>query len=441
VPLTETDLRAEEVRPRRPSLTQQLLETIRIAAGETGDPDELEPVLRPEARALLRDALREGATDIHLDPSAEGLLVRLRVDGVVLDGATLDRIEGDRLMNQIKTLSQLNPTSAMTPEHNRVTLELDDRKLDLRVTVAPCLRGDKLSVRLLEPERTVRELTELGLSPSDCDEIRLWLDRLNGLFLVTGPTGSGKTTTLYALLQRLRIVEAHLVTLEDPVEFEVGGINQMQVDEARGLTFAEGIRSMLRLDPDYIMLGEIRDAATARAAMDAAASGNGLMSTLHSRDAASVVTVLRNYGLNDQEISANLSVVVSQRLVRTLCPHCRVKEPPDEDERRWLDSEGLEPPAELWHPFGCDHCRQVGYVGRTGVFEAWRVDHDDYALLLDHADERRLQQHLADKGHRFLLDDALDKVGRGVTAIAEVRRMGYGSWSQSARGISPGRGA
>jgi type II secretory ATPase GspE/PulE/Tfp pilus assembly ATPase PilB-like protein len=191
---------------------------------------------------------------------------------------------------------------------------------------------------------------------------------------------------------------------------------------------------MLRLDPDYLLLGEIRDAATARAATDAATSGKGLMSTLHSRDAAGVVSVLRNYGLNDQEISANLSVVVSQRLVRTLCTACREQQPATADERRWLKSVGVEPPEEVWHPVGCDQCRGVGFAGRTGVFEVWRIDDEDYTLLLEHADERSLQHHLAGKGHSFLLDDALEKARRGVTSLSEIRTMGgFGTWSQAAR--------
>ncbi|MGD8310099.1 MAG: ATPase, T2SS/T4P/T4SS family, partial [Chromatiales bacterium] len=421
-------------RPRRGDLTRLLMDTVRIATAEEGSIDPLEDDSRPEARALLRDAVRERASDVHLDPAPEGVQVRMRIDGVVLDGATVPAGEGDRLINQIKTLAGLNPAPSFSPEGSRITLDLDGRALDMRLTVAPCLGGDKLSLRVLEPQRVYRQLSELGLREADRDKVAMWLERLNGMFLVAGPTGSGKTTTLYALLHQLKIMECSLVTIEDPPEYEIQGISQMQVDPDRGLSFAEGIKTMLRLDPDYMLLGEIRDGATARAATDAATAGKGLMSTLHSRDAASVVTVLRNYGLNDQEISANLSVVVSQRLVRTLCPACRQEGSPTADERRWLSSVGVEPPKTVWHPAGCDSCRGVGFAGRTGVFEVWRVDDEDYTLLLEHADERTLQRHLAGKGHSFLLDDALAKAGQGVTSLGEIRTMGgFGAWSQAAR--------
>ena len=256
------------------------------------------------------------------------------------------------------------------------------------------------------------------------EEIERWLGDISGAFLVTGPTGSGKTTTLYALLNELRVLRRCIVTLEDPVEYLVDGVTQLQVDEDRGLTFGEGVKAMLRLDPDYLLLGEIRDGKSARAAIDAASSGRVLLSTLHSRDAAGAITSLRNWGLENQEICSAVSVIVAQRLVRKLCPHCRQKETPTDEERRWLHAFGVPFPARVWHAGSCDRCCGLGFVERTGVFEVWRLDEDDYDFILQKFDERSLRRRLAEKGHRFLLSNGLAKAANGVTTLGELRTMG-----------------
>jgi len=410
----------DQTRPRRERLSRELAEA--MAQIEEAGGQALGSQL--EATALLRDALRERASDIHLDPREDGVLVRMRVDGVVLDTLLLSRPQAQPLVNQLKTLSRLDPLPAMVPHEGRATLDLEGQSIDLRVTVAPCVQGDKLALRLLQPERVEYRLSELGLRGPDLEEIRVWLDNTRGLFLVAGPTGGGKTTTLYSLLQNLKLQERNIITIEDPVEYEVAGVNQIQVDRERGPQLDEGLRAMLRLDPDYLLLGEIRDAAAARAAVDAAASGRALMSTVHSPDAAGVITVLRNFGLSDQEISAHLAVVVAQRLVRKLCPQCRVKGQPSASAQRWLRSMGVEPAGTVWREQGCEACGGIGYHGRTGIFEVWHLNDDDYAAILQHADERSLRDRLAQRGHMFLLDDGLAKAREGVTTIDELRLMG-----------------
>ncbi len=421
-------------RKQRPQLARSLQAVLdEPRSGESAAGDDIEEG-RDATFALLEDGTREHATDLHLDPLSDGILLRMRVHGVLLDCLVLPPDQGARLVNQLKTLCGLNPTPVFTPQVGRTTVTVEGAELDMRLTAAPCLSGDKLSIRLLDSQSVYLELEELGLRDQDYGKIEDWLEDLSGMFVVAGPTGGGKTTTLYSLLHRLKVFERHLVTVEDPVEYQITGVNQIQTDVERGLTFAEGVKAMLRLDPDYMLVGEVRDRRSARAAADAATSGKGLMTTLHSRDAIGVVSVLRNYGLTDLEISANLSVVVSQRLVRTLCEHCRVQDAPTQAETRWLKAMGVDLPDTLWHPKGCERCNDLGFSGRTGVFEIWQVDDDDYELILEHADEHTLQQRLADRGHQFLLDDAVEKLERGVTTVEELRLMGgFGSWRRNRR--------
>ncbi len=418
MPQSEQESAGELPRPLRDHLATDLVATLSTATESVGEEH------RPEAVAVLRDARRERATDIHLDPQSSGLLIRFRIDGVVHDVALLPHPEAVRLVNQLKTMARLNPMAAFAPEEGRVTCYVDEEELDLRITVAPCLAGDKMAIRLLEPYRVRHRLEELGLHDRDLEHIQEWVDNINGMFLVAGPTGSGKTTTLYALLHVLKVHERNIVTIEDPVEYQIEGVNQIQVDRTHGLDFASGVKSMLRLDPDYMLLGEIRDEASARAAINAAASGRVLMSTLHSRDAVGVVTVLRNFGLRDHEIASELTMVVTQRLVRTLCPHCKEARAPAERDVSWLACLGFDAPERVWYPVGCDRCSGIGYLGRTGVFELWRIADEDYDLILRHADEHAIHTSLARRGHVFLLSDGLVKLAGGLTSVQELRAMG-----------------
>jgi general secretion pathway protein E len=406
-------------RPLHDGLVASLMQTLddEEYEGEQHDAPHL-------AEALLRDAVREGATDIHLDTQLGGMLIRLRVDGRVLDGAFLGKSRGQRLSNQFKAMARLSPVVRYIPEEGRITHEVDGQVLDLRLSHAPCLRGDKISIRLFIPLEVPTDLSELGLREEGLEDIQEWLDNVSGMLLVTGPTGSGKTTTLYTLLHKLKRHERNVVTIEDPVEYEIEGINHIQVDAQHGLGFVEGMKAMLRLDPDYLMLGEIRDAASAHAAVTAAASGHALMSTLHSRDAVGVLDTLRNYGLEGQDISSTLMLVVAQRLVRKLCTACRVAEAPSDEDQHWLERLGRTVPETVWHARGCKQCRDTGYKGRTGVFEVWRINPEEYQLILEGSDRRTLYRNLARRRHRFLLDDGLDKVVEGITTLSELRSMG-----------------
>jgi type II secretory ATPase GspE/PulE/Tfp pilus assembly ATPase PilB-like protein len=376
------------------------------------------------AEQLMLDAVRENATDIHFEPDGETVLVRLRIDGTLRDALELPRTRGEQLLRRFKVLADLDPTPAIKPADGRIRYRLGERVLDLRIACGPSITGEVLAVRILDPAGTRRNLAELGLNDEHRALLNNWLTDVSGMFLVVGPTGSGKTTTLYALLHELKLRERSIVTLEDPVEYTIPGIVQMQVEERRGLTFETGLKEMLRLDPDYILVGEVRDQPSAQTAVMASASGKLLMSTLHSRDAVGAITALRNYDLKDHEIVAAFEVVVAQRLVRRLCPNCRQLEEPTPEEAAWLDSLAQAAVALTWHARGCEHCRGTGYAGRTGIFEVWRLDEEADELILSHADERTLRRAMRACGLWSLLADGLAKVVDGVTSLAEIQTIG-----------------
>lgn len=376
-----------------------------------------------EIQALLQDALRTQASDIHIDPLKTGAVVRLRVDGRLISCQLLDSPQTQQLGNQIKNLVAINPITLLTPEEGRTRLRIDEHAVDIRVNCVPCVNGEKFAIRLLSPTRSRWQISELGLDDHDLNRFGQWIDEVHGMLLVAGPTGSGKTTTLYALLQQLQGRERSIITLEDPVEFELAGISQIQVNREQGLDFPAGIRALLRLDPDYLMIGEIRDRLSAETALDAAVSGHALMATLHSFDGVSAISMLRNYGLDAHDLSNNVEMVVSQRLVRKLCPHCKRAQAPQPEDLAWYQSLERAAPQQLDYPVGCRHCDGMGFKGRTGLFEIWQPSAEDRALLLEGVDEGQLRRHLQDRQQRFLLDDALDKITRGITSVGECRSL------------------
>jgi general secretion pathway protein E len=375
------------------------------------------------ALELLRDAQRARVSDIHFEPRTAGMRLRFRIDGALSDVVELPAEQARVVVNQFKAISDLDPVTRFTAKDTRATVELDGEALDIRLALAPCHHGEALVVRLLDPRRLERSVAELGLSGRTREQIEQWLENTTGMFLCAGPTGSGKTTTNYALLHELKFADRAIVSIEDPVEYQIDGITQIRVDELHHVDFAEAVKSVLRLDPDFLMLGEIRDAASAHSAVNAAIGGRVLLSTVHSRDAVGAITALRNWGLPDHEIAEALSVVIAQRLVRKLCPHCRRKMKPSASDLKWLAAMNLPTRVTLWDATGCKKCQNLGYHGRTGVFELWRLDESDYHLLLDHADEHTLRQSFAAKSEDTLLRDAFAKVVNGTTSLAEIRKL------------------
>ena len=407
----------------RPGVVEGLREYV---ANRYGEAEALEE--GPEGveltELLLGDALAGGATDIHLDPRSDGTMARLRLDGVLMDALLMAEPLALTVRNQVKNLTGLNPLPAQSPQDGHFPMLLGGAPVSVRVTVAPVLRGEKLSLRLLSQPQQPQGLAELGMAPGDLERVERCRHSRVGILAVSGPTGSGKTTTLYALVRGMETAGSNLVSIEDPVESELEQVNQMQVDEPRGVTFPAGLKAMLRLDPDLLILGEIREPESARLAVDAVVSGRRLLCTLHSRDATASVTTLRNLGLSSREIATNLLLVISQRLFRRLCPGCTTREPPTEQEREWYRWVGAEPPERVHHAVGCERCHGRGYQGREGVFEVWELTRDDVALVMDDADEQTLRRHLGERGHRFLLEQGLRRIRDGVTTVDEIARMG-----------------
>ena len=373
---------------------------------------------------LVVDAWHLNASDIHFEPRSNGARVRLRIDGLVWDVAELTDEEAKVFLNQFKAMAAVDPVVRFLPGDASASFKVLDRNLDLRVALAPSSRGETMAVRLLDTKRLERSIVELGLDAANVQKFKDWLGVISGMFLAAGPTGSGKTTTAYSLLHELKSANRIIIALEEPVEYQVDGVTQINIDALHNLTFAEGIKAMLRHDPDFLMLGEIRDAASAQTAARAAISGRGLLSTIHCRDAVSSVTALRHWGLSDREIADSLAVVVAQRLARRLCERCRKRVRPPAAEVAWLKSIRIAAPAKVWQPEGCKECKNLGYRGRIGIFEVWRLREEDYQGILAGADELALKRNLARRGHQFLIADALRKVENGITSLQEIKRLG-----------------
>jgi len=376
------------------------------------------------ADAALQDALRERATDIHLDPHENNVVVRFRIDGVLLDVLVLERDVGERLIRHFKATSGLDIGASYVPKDARITEEVDGHTLDLRLAFAPGMNGLKLCIRMLDPERIEHRIGTLGFSDEDHERVVRWLEHGHGAMIAVGPAGSGKTTTLYSLLHELVPQPYSVVTVEDPVEYKIDGVTQVQVDTHHGLGLGEALKASLRLDPDYLLLGEVRDSGSAQTALEAATTGSALMTTMHGRDAVAAVTALRNFELSDFEIASTVQLVVAQRLVRKLCRNCARREKVDDDVAAWFEALDIDPPEHHSLPTGCSECQDLGYRGRTGVFEVWELTESDYKLIRNQGDEQAIRDHLEDAGFRTMVADGAEKVDRGVTSVAELVRIG-----------------
>ena len=404
------------IEPRLAPRFQAMLRTLPLPGGE--------PRTNERAEALLADAVEWKASDIHIEPGAEETRIRLRMDGLVHDVAAVPHASGAQLVAFFKTLSGIDATALAHPEHGHARLDVAGARLELRTTVAPTVDGEMVGVRLLDTSRPVRALDELGIAEADQYRLQAWPAMRTGLLVVCGPVGAGKTTTLYSLLHQLQSLPASIVTVEDPVERRLDGITQIEVNSRRGLNFPEAIRAMLRMDPDFLLVGEIRDPASAQVAVTAAATGLAVLSTLHARDAVGAVAALRNQGLKNWEIGDALEMCIAQRLVRRLCLQCRTSSALDDAEDAWFQAAGRVPPSQLWHPVGCDACAGTGFDGRIGLFELWHIDEIARQLILDGADGAALEKQAWRQGMVTLADDAMAKVTAGVISLSEVRALG-----------------
>lgn len=371
--------------------------------------------------ALLTQAIRENASDIHLEAHEGRSVVRLRVDGVLRDIVEPQRALHAALVSRVKIMANLDIAEKRLPQDGRISVRIGDHSFDIRVSCLPTQHGERVVLRLLEKNASRLDIEQLGMNAGLRERFDTLIRRPHGIILVTGPTGSGKTTTLYASLLRLDRTRLNILTVEDPVEYDLAGIGQMQVNPRIGLTFAGGLRSILRQDPDVILVGEIRDLETAEIAIQASLTGHLVLATLHTNTAIGAVTRLVDMGVEAFLVSSSLLGVLSQRLVRRLCTHCRQRYEPSERERILLGMPA-DGPASLYRPGGCAACDRTGYRGRTGIYELVIVDDDLRGMIHERASESEMLRN-ARRHSPALARDGYDKVLSGETSIEEVLRV------------------
>ncbi|MGA2454318.1 MAG: ATPase, T2SS/T4P/T4SS family [Solirubrobacteraceae bacterium] len=371
---------------------------------------------------IVGQAVERGASDIHLAPDGRELRVRFRVDGVLADVTTVQRRMAAGVISRIKIMAELNIAEKRLPQDGRVGLVVDGRHVDLRVVTLPSVHGEGVVMRVLDKESVVVELDKLGMADPERERFEKACRETHGAVLVTGPTGSGKSTTLYAALQMLNTPEKNIITVEDPVEYEMTGLTQVQVSAKVGLTFAAGLRSMVRADPDIIMVGEIRDRETAQIAVESALTGHLVLSTLHTNDAPSAITRLIEMGIEPFLVASALDCVVAQRLARMLCPSCKRR---TIIPAKVLRENGYRARVELeaYEPVGCRRCGGSGYRGRVGLYEVMKITPEIQALTLERSASEALRDVAVSQGMTRLRDDGLQKVRQGRTSMAEIARV------------------
>src|SRR5579863_6009348 len=397
-------------------------------ADEEGDVVELHetsddaPVVRL-VHQLVGQAVEEGASDLHITPDGgSDLRVRFRIDGVLRDVTSVPRRLAAGVISRMKIMSELDIAERRVPQDGRVGLTVDGHRVDLRVVTVPTVRGEGVVMRILDKQAVVMDLAELGMAPSELNRFHRAYTQSHGAVLVTGPTGSGESTTLYAALDHASTPELHIVTIEDPVEYQLDGITQIQVNPKAGLTFATGLRALVRADPDVIMVGEIRDRETAQIAIEAALTGHLVLSTLHTNDAATSITRLIEMGIEPFLVASALDCVVAQRLVRVLCSQCKRRVIlPMSTLREYGYAASFD--VEGYEPVGCKHCSGSGYRGRTGIYEVMTISAEIRALALERRSGDEILEMAVVQGMHRLKDDGLDKVKQGKTSIAEIARV------------------
>ncbi|HVJ02118.1 MAG TPA: type II secretion system ATPase GspE [Sphingomonas sp.] len=378
------------------------------------------PVIRL-INALLLEAVKEGASDVHIETQEKRLVVRFRIDGVLRDMLEPPRALAPLLVSRIKVMAKLDIAERRIPQDGRVTLRIGGHDVDARVSTIPTQHGERVVMRLLEKGSLRLDLESLGMGEEDRQVFARLLDRPHGMMLVTGPTGSGKTTTLYSALTRLNDRNRNIMTVEDPIEYELAGVAQTQVNPRTDMTFARGLRAILRQDPDVIMVGEIRDQETAEVAVRSAMTGHFVLSTLHTNTAIGSVTRLIDMGVERYLLAPMLVGLVAQRLVRKLCPECRWEDEATEADSRLLGGV-LKPGKRIWRRGGCDSCHGEGYRGRAGLYEVVAVDDRLQKLIHDGASEADLEK-AARKTSPSLLEDGVAKIREGLTTVDEVARV------------------
>ncbi|HXV81651.1 MAG TPA: type II secretion system ATPase GspE [Candidatus Binatia bacterium] len=382
------------------------------------------PVIRLVNQMLVR-ALESRASDVHIEPFENQLKIRYRIDGILHEVEPPPRQLKAAVISRLKILAQLNIAERRLPQDGRIKIRLAGKDVDLRIATVPTLYGESVVIRLLERAQIFTQLDALGFPATILQQFNELISKPHGMILVTGPTGSGKTTTLYGALQKINDPGKKIITIEDPVEYQLSGVNQIQVKPQIGLSFANGLRSIVRQDPDVIMVGEIRDAETAEIAVQAALTGHLVFSTLHTNDAAGAISRLLEMGVQDYLLSSSLLGVLAQRLVRRLCGSCRKDVPFTgfEGNEAEISLQSLATPQTVWEAMGCDRCSGTGYLGRVGIFELLPVTSEICKVIVQRADAGTIRSLAVQLGMRLLREDGWEKVRQGITTVAEVLRV------------------
>ena len=377
------------------------------------------PIIRL-VNVVLTQALRKQASDIHIEPFEKDIKVRFRIDGILYEIFSLHKRFHAHIVSRLKVMANLDIAEKRVPQDGRMKIKSANKTVDIRVSIIPMAYGERIVMRLLDKAVSLLGLKDMGMTQEKLDAFKKMIQKNSGILLVTGPTGSGKSTTLYAALNRINSSEKNIITIEDPIEYELTGVGQIQVNPKTDLTFARGLRSVLRHDPDIIMVGEIRDLETVEIAVQASLTGHLVFSTLHTNDAAGALTRLVDMGVEPFLISSSLLAVLAQRLVRRICPDCKTTFMP---EASTLEELGLSGEQTFWRGEGCPLCMKSGYRGRTGIFELLPIKNEIRALVNSGMDSVRIKQAAVQSGMKTLFEDGVLKVKSGVTTLDEVMRV------------------
>jgi general secretion pathway protein E len=373
---------------------------------------------------ILVQAVKRGASDIHIEPFEKEVRVRYRIDGVMYEAFVPPKRLQGALISRIKIMADLNIAEKRMPQDGRIEIKVADKEIDIRVSVLPTTFGERVVMRLLDKTRAFKKIKDLGLSERDYEVVSTLIMRPNGIIFVSGPTGSGKTSTLYSVLGELNVPEVNIITVEDPVEYQMRGVAQVQVREKIGLTFAASLRSILRQDPDIIMIGETRDQETAHIAIQAALTGHLVLSTIHTNNAPATITRLIDMGVEPFLIASSVICVIAQRLIRTLCSACKRRYKPTDTELKTIGLTRVEADTiTFYEPVGCEECTNTGYKGRMAIFEVMEMSGEVAKLTMDRADMLIIRKQAMADGMTLLVTDGIRKIKEGITTIAEVARV------------------
>ena len=395
---------------------------------EEEDSNKLEAISREApiiqlVNMLIVQGVKDRASDIHVEPNEKGLLIRFRIDGMLHDIRTLPNTIKSAVISRIKILAKMDIAERRLPQDGRFQVKFGTREVDLRVSSIPTVFGEKVVLRLLDKSKGLIKIKQLGFSPEQLEEFKSMITKSYGIILLTGPTGSGKTTTLYATLHEINSRDKNIITVEDPVEYKLNRINQIQIKPKIDLTFANTLRSILRQDPDIIMIGEIRDAETAQIAVQAALTGHLVLSTLHTNDAASAINRLIDMDVETFLISSSVIGVIAQRLVRVICEKCKEEYEPGKDIISGLNIKSNSNKITLYRGTGCPLCKNTGYYGRTSIYELIVLDEEIRSLIISKASSNTIKDNALKKGMKTLKDNGLRKALQGITTIEEVLRV------------------